>query len=101
MAYVPVPITRNVDQVGRGRRLNEEGSEEEAEIWGALERLPTFDRLRTTVIQRALSNRDERRAIQLKDVDLDQYFINQLFKLNNPEEDNEKFLTRLRKRLDE
>lgn len=87
--------------VGRGRRRDEEGQDEEAEVWAALERLPTYDRMRTTILSKEAEARKSRRAVQLQEVDLDQYLMQQIFKLNNPEEDNEKFLARLRKRIDE
>lgn len=103
MTSVPVSLPRpySTRDVSTGRREDEEGGEEEAEIWAALERLPTFDRLRTTIFQRAWSSRRGHRAVQVKDVDLENYIVNQLFRLNHPEVDSERFLSRLRKRIDE
>ncbi|CAM6086642.1 unnamed protein product [Calypogeia fissa] len=103
MAAVPIQISRSVStqSVSTGRRQDEEGGDEEAEVWAALERLPTYDRVRTTILERAQSTRRERKQVHLKDVDLEHYIVNQLFRLNNPEVDNERFLSRLRKRIDD
>ncbi|CAM6086376.1 unnamed protein product [Calypogeia fissa] len=103
MAAVPIPFSRTVStrSVSTGRRQDEEGGDEEAEIWAALERLPTYDRVRTTILERAQSTRGERQPVQVKDVDLEQYIVTQLFRMNNPEVDNERFLSRLRKRIDD
>ncbi|VVA97859.1 unnamed protein product [Arabis nemorensis] len=65
----------------------------EALKWAALEKLPTFTRLRTTIFQ----------PYDLVDVtklgvDDRQKFIDSIFKVT--EEDNEKFLKKLRKRID-
>ncbi|KFK38987.1 hypothetical protein AALP_AA3G185300 [Arabis alpina] len=67
--------------------------DEEALKWAALEKLPTFTRLRTTIFQ----------PYDLVDVtklgvDDRQKFIDSIFKVT--EEDNEKFLKKLRKRID-
>ncbi|CAM6119568.1 unnamed protein product [Calypogeia fissa] len=103
MAALPIQISRSVStqSVSTGRRQDEEGGDEEAEVWAALERLPTYERVRTTIWERAQSTRRERKPVHLKDVDLEHYIVNQLFRLNNPEVDNERFMSRLRKRIDD
>ena len=67
--------------------------DEEALKWAALEKLSTFTRLRTTIIQ----PHDLVDVTKLR-VDDRQKFIDSIFKVT--EEDNEKFLKKLRKRID-
>lgn len=102
MAAVPItlPPSGSVSR-GTSQRRDDEGGEDEAELWAALERLPTFDRARTAILEQARSARQERKPVRVKDVDLQQYVANQLFRLNNPEVDHQIFLTKLRKRIDE
>ncbi|OMO66549.1 ABC-2 type transporter [Corchorus olitorius] len=89
--------------------------EEEALIWAAIEKLPTYNRLRTSIIKSFLDGDDDNnqvhgsnnyhhkfatREVDVRKLDMDdrQMFINALFKV--AEEDNEKFLKRFRNRID-
>ncbi|CAA7057995.1 unnamed protein product [Microthlaspi erraticum] len=67
--------------------------DEDALRWAALEKLPTFARLRTTVIE-------HHNLVDVTKLGVDdrQKFIDSIFKV--AEEDNEKFLEKLRKRID-
>ncbi|CDY70099.1 BnaCnng66700D [Brassica napus] len=67
--------------------------DEEALKWAALEKLSTFTRLRTTIIQP-----HDLVDVTKLGVDDRQKFIDSIFKVT--EEDNEKFLKKLRKRID-
>ncbi|OMO66550.1 hypothetical protein COLO4_30505 [Corchorus olitorius] len=87
--------------------------DEEALRWAAIEKLPSFHRLRTSIINSFVENDDNdqshgignRRKIAPREVDVRklgiddrQNFINALFKV--ADEDNEKFLKRFRNRVD-
>ncbi|KAI5651241.1 hypothetical protein M9H77_37246 [Catharanthus roseus] len=79
--------------------------DEEALRWAALEKLPTYDRLRKTVIKSFIEHEVHGNKVVHKEVDvrkLDvndrQDFIDRLFKV--AEEDNAKFLTKFRNRID-
>ncbi|KVH92050.1 AAA+ ATPase domain-containing protein [Cynara cardunculus var. scolymus] len=85
--------------------------DEEALKWAALEKLPTFDRLRTTIMESYFLDDSENQQTEgeekarHKQVDLrsfgmkeNQCFINKLF--NVAEEDNGKFLKKIRDRYD-
>ncbi|XP_057834764.2 ABC transporter G family member 36 [Cryptomeria japonica] len=76
--------------------------DEEALRWAALEKLPTYDRLRTAIMQSVVEEDD---VTLHKEVDVRklgfterQMFIERLFRV--AEEDNEKFLRKLRNRID-
>ena len=75
--------------------------DEEALKWAALERLPTYDRLRTSILRSILS--DEKVVIKEVDVrklnmDERQRFMDRFIQV--AEEDNEKFLRKFRDRID-
>lgn len=85
--------------------------DEEALRWAALEKLPTYDRLRTSIMQTFVldtqtnTNSDNNNKMVHTEVDVrklgmveKQAFIERIFKV--AEEDNEKFLTKLRNRID-
>lgn len=82
--------------------------DEEALTWAAIEKLPTYDRLRTGIIQSIVESEYPQRKnnkMVHKEVDvlkLDvtdrQDFIDRIFKV--AEEDNEKFLKKFRSRID-
>ncbi|XVF26839.1 hypothetical protein REPUB_Repub14bG0053800 [Reevesia pubescens] len=85
--------------------------DEEALRWAAIEKLPTYDRLRTSIIKSFVGSDDHQashgnddklasREVDVRKLDMDdrQKFINALFKV--AEEDNEKFLKRFRNRVD-
>ncbi|KAL2493147.1 ABC transporter G family member 36 [Abeliophyllum distichum] len=100
----------NVEDVFSGstnRRSIRAEEDEEALRWAALEKLPTYDRLRKTVLKSYVgsANQDNNNKVVHKEVDvrnLDtnarQEFIDRLFKVT--EEDNEKFLKKFRNRID-
>lgn len=93
---------------GVDRRSSRAADEdEEALRWAALEKLPTYDRLRTTIIKNyAASSRNHNQGVPLhKEVDVrklgmddKQQFIDKLFRV--AEEDNERFLRKFRDRVD-
>ncbi|CAL9131728.1 unnamed protein product [Musa acuminata var. zebrina] len=80
--------------------------DEEALRWAALERLPTYNRLRTGILRSVVEEGEQgRRRYQHKEVDVRkmgvserQEFIERVFKV--AEEDNERFLKKLRNRID-
>ncbi|XP_071711095.1 ABC transporter G family member 36-like [Rutidosis leptorrhynchoides] len=93
----------------RSSRRSEE--DEEALRWAAIEKLPTYDRLRTTILKSYMNDDDENRRSYNKnnavhkeidvtklDVNDRQQFIDRIFKV--AEEDNEKFLMKFRNRID-
>lgn len=87
-------------------RSNQAEEDEEALKWAALEKLPTYDRLRKTVLKSFLENGSgENNKVVHKEIDVrkldmndKQEFIDRIFKVT--EEDNEKFLKKLRNRID-
>ncbi|GLT71132.1 hypothetical protein SLA2020_431730 [Shorea laevis] len=79
--------------------------DEEALIWAAMEKLPTYNRLRTTILQSVVEVENHPTKILHKQVDvrkLDandrQEFMERNFKV--VEEDNQKFFSKLRDRVD-
>ncbi|KAK3018922.1 hypothetical protein RJ639_003519 [Escallonia herrerae] len=95
---------------GGGRRSTRAHEDEEALRWAALEKLPTYDRLRTTIMKSYIeskssagntnNNKVVHKEVDVRKLDLNdrQQFIDRLFKV--AEEDNEKFLTKFRNRID-
>ena len=87
----------------RSSRAHEE--DEEALKWAAIEKLPTYDRLRTSVIQSFLENELQgnnkvvHTEIDVRKLDTNekQQFIDRVFRV--AEEDNQKFLTKFRERI--
>jgi len=71
--------------------------DEEALKWAALERLPTYERVRNTLFQKASGGIDQ---IDVRNLSLleRQYLVDKLLKVT--ERDNEKFLYKLRRRID-
>lgn len=88
------------------RRYSHVDEDEEALKWAAIEKLPTYDRLRTSVMQSYMENEAQGRdkilhkEVDVRKLDLNdkQRFIDTIFKV--AEEDNEKFLTKFRDRID-
>ncbi|EHA8590351.1 hypothetical protein COCNU_scaffold017399G000010 [Cocos nucifera] len=79
--------------------------DEEALRWAAIEELPSFDRLRTGILRTVVDAEDGQTQYEHKKVDVRtlglaerQEFIQRIFKV--AEEDNERFLKKLRARLD-
>ncbi|CAN6441234.1 unnamed protein product [Victoria cruziana] len=93
----------------RSRRSRNVDEDEEALRWAALEKLPTYDRLRTSIIKSFVEEHrggvEAGKQVVHKEVDVRklgvaerQEFIERLFRV--AEEDNERFLTKLRNRID-
>ena len=87
----------------RHRRSNAESDDEEALRWAALERLPSFERLRTGIL-RAEAQAGRRRGpgeevdVRMLELTQRQAFVESVFKV--AEEDNARFLKKLRARID-
>ncbi|KAL4292329.1 hypothetical protein AHAS_Ahas18G0017200 [Arachis hypogaea] len=85
------------------RRSSNVDEDEEALKWAAIEKLPTYDRLRTSIIQTALEGNDDakmgHKEVDVRKLDINerQQIIDKIFKV--AEEDNEKFLTKFRNRI--
>ncbi|XVF24907.1 hypothetical protein REPUB_Repub13aG0168200 [Reevesia pubescens] len=99
--------TRRIEDVFAGGSRNSRAQEdEEALRWAAIEKLPTYKRLRTSIINSFVEAGDGNndkfapREVDVRKLDMDdrQKFINALFKV--AEEDNEQFLKRFRNRVD-
>ncbi|CDO97981.1 unnamed protein product [Coffea canephora] len=101
-------VAEDVFGSARMRTSSNALEDEESLKWAALEKLPTYNRLRTTVLKSFIENENDdelgKKSV-LQEVDvrkLDtnqrQEFIDRLFKV--AEEDNGKFLEKLRNRLD-
>lgn len=86
---------RNQAQSGR-----EGGDDEEALKWAALEKMPTYDRLHTTILERSMGSRVVHEEIDVRHIGFAerQQIIDNLLKVT--EEDNERFLKKLRNRID-
>ncbi|XP_068637695.1 ABC transporter G family member 42-like [Aristolochia californica] len=79
--------------------------DEEALRWAALEKLPTYDRLRTSILKSYVETETSKDQLIHKEVDVRklnvderQEFIERMFRV--AEEDNEKFLRKFRERID-
>ncbi|XP_077218109.1 ABC transporter G family member 42-like [Tasmannia lanceolata] len=93
------------DVFGSHRSSRGAVDDEEALKWAALEKLPTYDRLRTSILKSYVGNENQTSRLINKEVDVRklnvderQEFIERIFKV--AEEDNEKFLKKFRKRID-
>ncbi|XP_042517769.1 ABC transporter G family member 36-like [Macadamia integrifolia] len=91
----------------RSRRNWHVDDDEEALRWAALEKLPTYDRLRTSIMKSFVENDHEdqgskffHKEVDVRKLDMNdrQDFIERIFKV--AEEDNEKFLRKLKNRID-
>ncbi|XP_059640915.1 ABC transporter G family member 29-like [Cornus florida] len=88
----------------QGSRRSHGDEDEEALTWAAIEKLPTYDRLRTSVIKSFIdnntSNKVEHKEVDVRKLDINdrQQFIDRFFRV--AEEDNEKFLNKFRNRID-
>lgn len=85
-------------------RTSRYDEDEEALKWAAIERLPTYDRLRTSILQSFAENdsieQQINKAVDVRKLDMNdrQQFIDRIFKV--AEEDNERFLRKFRNRID-
>ncbi|CAL9009960.1 unnamed protein product [Prunus brigantina] len=92
------------------RRNSHVDEDEEALKWAAIEKLPTYDRLRTSIIKSCVetepqghhhhNNKVVHKEVDVLKLDINdrQNFIDRIFKV--AEEDNEKFLKKFRSRID-
>lgn len=95
---------------GRNSRSPSHAEEdEEALRWAAIEKLPTYDRLRTSIFKSFTESGEIgssqtqpilHKQVDVRNLDMDdrRTFIERIFKVT--EEDNEKFLRKLRDRID-
>ncbi|KAK6942636.1 ABC-2 type transporter [Dillenia turbinata] len=82
-------------------RSSREDNDEEELRWAALERLPTYDRLRKGMLKQVLDNgRVVQSEVDIANLGLQEKKMLMESILKVVEEDNEKFLTRLRDRID-
>ncbi|EFJ06133.1 hypothetical protein SELMODRAFT_136014 [Selaginella moellendorffii] len=96
------PLTRSSRREGtvfsrsstRERQLNEE----EALLWAALEKLPTYNRLRTSILKDVSGSRLEQVDLSKLGVEHKQRIVQTIIGIG--EEDNELFLSKLRDRID-
>ena len=74
--------------------------DEEALKWAALEKLPTYDRLRAAILTDTEEGKIITRKVDVRELNIVQrkLLIDKLLKVT--EDDNEKFLSRLRNRID-
>ncbi|XP_074557496.1 ABC transporter G family member 42-like [Curcuma longa] len=99
-------FSRNSTRGRSGGSRSGVDDDEEALRWAALEKLPTYDRLRTGILRSAAADPgEERRQYHHREVDVRklgiaerQEFIERVFRV--AEEDNERFLKKLRNRID-
>lgn len=85
-----------------GRGIDDD---EEALRWAALEKLPTYDRLKTSILKSYVETENQSSRFLQKEVDVRSLsveerreFIDRIFKV--AEEDNERFLRKFRNRID-
>ena len=78
-------------------RQSNRGYDEEALRWAALEKLPTYDRIRTSVFQKSTGSV---RQVDVKDLSVTdfQYLLDKVHR--NQEDENEQLVFKMRKRLD-
>eukprot|EP00250_Pteridium_aquilinum_P005382 c15486_g1_i1 orf=631-5127(+) len=90
----------NVFTRSRQSGRDTQNDDEEALKWAALERLPTYDRLRTSILKNLEDGKVTTQAIDVRTLGIveKQMLIDRLLKVT--EEDNEKFLLKFRDRID-
>ncbi|XP_008791552.1 ABC transporter G family member 42-like [Phoenix dactylifera] len=99
-------VRSSTSRRSRGGSRRGMDDDEEALRWAALEKLPTYNRLRTGILKTVVEGADHGgRSYEHKEVDVRklglnerQEFIERIFKV--AEEDNERFLKKLRNRID-
>ena len=91
---------RSEDVFQRSRRKEEDEDEEELK-WAAIERLPTYDRMRKGILKQVLdSGKINYEEVDITKLGMQEKKILLESILKTVEEDNEKFLQRLRDRID-
>lgn len=100
-----VPVTEvwsgDHDVFERSKREDYGGDDEEELKWAAIERLPTFERMRKSIVKQVLeSGRFSYKEVDISKLDLQEK--NKLLEgiLRTVDEDNEKFLQKIRDRID-
>ncbi len=85
---------------GGGDAEEKEMDDEEALKWAALEKLPTYYRLRTSILQKFLGSKIVHQEVDVRHIGFAerQKIIDNLLKV--ADEDNERFLLKLRRRID-
>lgn len=99
-------VRSSTSRRSRGASRRGMDDDEEALRWAALEKLPTYNRLRTGILKTVVESGEHGgRSYEHKEVDVRklglnerQEFIERIFKV--AEEDNERFLKKLRNRID-
>jgi hypothetical protein len=90
----------NVFGRNSAQSTRENVDDEEALKWAALEKLPTYDRLHTALMQKALGSKIVHEEVDVRTFGFEerQQIIDRLLQVT--EQDNEKFLLKLRNRID-
>ena len=90
------------DVFSQSSRVRESVAEEQEELrWAAMERLPTYDRMRKGVLRQMLDNGNVvETVVDLKRIDPHERKLLIDSILQAVDEDNDRFLTRLRHRID-
>ena len=91
------------DPFGRAQSEHEHRDDEENLRWAAMEKLPTYDRMRQGILRRALAAGDQQQSGGVEVVDIQKLaggdggreLLERLF-----QDDSERFLRRLRDRID-
>lgn len=94
-------VPENVFSRNSESRVENELDDEEALKWAALEKLPTYDRLRTTILHDL--HKGVKEPVDLRSLSQNRLrteLLNKLFNEENDESGNSTFLRRLRERID-
>ena len=88
---------RGIDSFSRSSRNSERGDEEEALKWAALEKLPTYNRVRRGILETEAGEAEE---VDVQNLGLRERkgLLDRLVRV--AEEDNERFLNKLKDRMD-
>lgn len=81
----------------RSESFREGGDDEEALRWAALERLPTYNRVRKGIFTNIVG---EKKAVDVNELELEERKLVLDRLVNSDEEDAERFFGRMRKRFD-
>ncbi|KAL3690439.1 hypothetical protein R1sor_016748 [Riccia sorocarpa] len=91
-------------EFGESSRRNSEIDDEQELKWAALETLPTYDRIRTTILEKVKGSKRYREEVDLRLLSeqdpTTRDFIQKLFAVSSPQDDNGNFLRKLRGSLD-
>lgn len=81
----------------RSESFREDGDDEEALRWAALERLPTYDRVRRGIFTNIVG---DKKQVDLNELELEERKVVLDRLVNSIEEDAERFFGRIRRRFD-